>query len=172
MAKKTRIKSAKQGLIQIRDWAEADKLVGAIGELQAGIEEREQKARIAIDEIKAALAAGVKPIRETIEHSVASLEAYATAHRDELGKARRKKLALGSVGWRKSTSIRVKGTTLERIKAVFSAAKARILIRTKETVDKEALAKLTDEALASIAARREEKDVFYVEPSKVEAAEY
>jgi hypothetical protein len=39
-------------------------------------------------------------------------------------------------------------------------------------VDKEALAKLTEEQLTSVGARRKVKDVFFVEPSSQEAVDY
>jgi hypothetical protein len=39
-------------------------------------------------------------------------------------------------------------------------------------VDKEALAKLTDEELASIKARRKTRDAFFVEPILIEAVNY
>ena len=55
---------------------------------------------------------------------------------------------------------------------MFSKAKAAACIRVKESVDKEALAKLTDEQLADIGARRKEKDVFFVEPALPEAVDY
>jgi RNase H-fold protein (predicted Holliday junction resolvase) len=44
-------------------------------------------------------------------------------------------------------------------------------IRIKESVDKEALAKLTDERLSIVKARRKSKDAFFVEPTLTEAAD-
>ena len=76
------------------------------------------------------------------------------------------------LGWRFSTSVKPSKKTLELIKQVLSKTMQAACVITKESVSKDALAKLTDEQLASVKARRIEKDVFFVEPSSQKAAEY
>ena len=172
MAKNKRLKSGKPELIEIESWQEADNLIGEIWDLRMTIEILEAKATEKVDQIKADLAGKVKPLRETIDHSIRSLEAFATARREDFGKAKSRNLANGKIGWRKCTAITVAKNTLALIKGVFSRAKRESLINVKETPDKNAMAALTDEELRLVGARRERKEVFFVEPDSVEAAEY
>ena len=170
MARK--VKSDKPILRPVPDWNHADEFVRRIGDLQMQINQAEETAKDNINEIKADLAEKVKPIQETIKLYVRSLEAFAVLHTKEFGKKRSRKLNFGILGWRKSTSISIKKNTVEIIKRVFAKAQQKFYIRVKESVDKEALAKLTDEQLASVGARRKEKDVFFVEPALQEAVDY
>jgi len=168
-----RIKSEKPALIPIKDWQQADELVREIADCQIAIEKMESIAKLKIDRTKKIMAEAVKGHQDIIKKYQASLEAFATAHRDDFKKQKSRKLNFGTLGWRKSTVIKTSKKTLELIKQVFtSAALKKTYIRTKESVDKDALAKLTDEQLAVIKARRDEKDVFFVEPASQKAADY
>ena len=167
-----RIKSDKPVLIPISDWLRADDHVWQIGNLQTQIGQAEETAKDDINKVKAELAEKVKPLQEEIQLHVRSLEAFAATHKEDFKKQRSRKLSFGILGWRKSTSISIKKNTLEEIKFLFTRAKQAMCIRIKESVDKEALAKLTDEQLTSVGARRKEKDVFFVEPSFQEAVDY
>ena len=167
-----RIKSDKPVVFHIKDWSDADKIVRNVGILQQQIIEAEASAKEEIDRIKAGLAKKVKPWQDNIKLNVSSIEAFAESHKTDFKKQRSRKLNFGVIGWRKSTSVSIKKTTLELIKKAFSTAKQKVYIRTKETVDKDALAKLTDEQMASVGARRKEKDVFFVEPSSTQSADY
>lgn len=171
MAKK-RVKSDKQATLAIADWQKADEYVRIIGELQMQITQTEQTATDDINDVKLKLAEEVEPRQAAIKLYIRSLEAFCETHRLDFKKKRSRKLNFGLLGWRYSTSIKTKKNTLERIKKVFSKAKAAAYIRVKEMVDKETLAKLTDGQLASVGARREEKDVFFVEPDLPEAVDY
>ena len=172
MAQK-RIKSDKPALIQVRDWAHADELVRKIADHQDTIRKKEIIAKVKVDNFKKALAVGVKPYHNAIARFHESLEAFATAHLNEFKKQKSRKLNFGVIGWRKSTSIKISTKkTLGLIKQLFTKALRESCIITKESVSKDALAKLTDEQLASLKARRDEKDVFFVEPASTEAAEY
>ncbi len=173
MAKnKKRVKSNQSPLIPINDWTGADEVLRKMIDLQANVQQREDDAQARINEIKADLVASVDDMNAQIKTCVRSLEAFAATHRKDLGQKKSKLLNFGTIGWRLSTSIRIKQTTLTLIKQVFSRAKAKQCIRLKETVDKEALAKLTDDKLAEVGAQRKIKDVFFAEPSTVEAADH
>ena len=167
-----RIKSDKQALIPIADWEKADEYIRVIGDLQMQIEQACISAQDDINDRKLKLAEELKPLQEAVKLYQRSLEVFATTHQADFGKKRSRKLNFGLLGWRKSTSISIKKNTLELIKAAFTKAKAKLYIRTKDAVDKDALAKLTDERLAAIGARRKEKDVFFVEPELPEAVDY
>lgn len=167
-----RIKSEKPALIFIKDWAAADSLIRDIANHQICIEKLEAIAKLKIDNTKKVMAAGVGGHQRSIKNLQESLEAFATAHRDEFKKQKSRKLNFGTLGWRQSTAIKTAKKTLELIKQIFSPALQKSCIRIKESVDKDALARLTDEQLANVKARREEKDVFFVEPLSPKAAEY
>lgn len=166
-----RVKSDKQ-LVKLSGWGSVDNLVRRMGELQRDIENAEANAQKKSDTIKAQLAKDVKPAQDGITIYTESIEAWVVAHRDEFGKNKQsRKLNNGTVGWRKSTVISVKKATVELIKQVFGR-KAGQYVHVKETPDKEAMAKLTDGQLATVGARRKHKDVFFVEPDTVEAANH
>jgi len=171
MAKTLRVRSDK-GLLPVADWFEADKLVREMGDCQLRIAAAEKRAKEAIDKIKAELAKQVAPEHEHIDLLTKSLEAFAVNRQGEFGGRRSRQLDFGLFGWRKSSSVSVQKTTLDLIKQVFSSQKAKQLIRIKESVDKDALARLTDEELAGIGARRVHRDVFFVEPDIPQAANH
>jgi len=171
MAKSKRVKSA-EPIIPIYCWEDADTMVSDIAAARLAIQKAEQRASDSIKIIKSRLADTVKPFQEEIKVDCLSLDAFAVEHESDFGNKRSRKLNFGTIGWRKSTSISVKKTTLEKIKEVFSPAKAKSLLHIKETPNKEALAKLTDEQLVRVAARRKVTDDFFVEPDLTKAADY
>jgi phage host-nuclease inhibitor protein Gam len=169
MAKNKRVKSD-LNLITITSWQQADEMLRSIGDLTGQIAQSESNAKYRIDAIKEALAGDVAARMEIINLNIKSLEAYAVNNKDDFGGKKSRALNFGTLGWRKSSSISVGKNTLGLIKDVFKS-KVKQLIRIKESVDKDALAKLTDEQLAAVDARRKEKDVFYAEPTEVKAVD-
>ena len=167
-----RVKSDKANLIEVTSWRHADKLVREIAVHQRTIQKLEAIAERKIEQVKADMADPVKISQDAICSCVDSLEAFATISKADFEKQKSKNLNFGTLGWRKSTSIRIKKNTIALIKQIFSKAKAAALLRIKESVDKEALAKLTDEQLADVGARRKSKEVFFVEPVEISAADY
>ena len=166
-----RVKSVKPGPLPVENWQKADEIIRIIRGLQQQIHRSQDQAQKRIDKIKEALAADVAPRHAVIKLYVLRLEAFAESHEAEFGDKRSRALNYGTLGWRKSTAIAVTKKTLGLIKQFF-AKKVRTLVHVRETVNKEALAKLTDEQLAKVGARRKEKDTFFVEPFSVEAADY
>jgi phage host-nuclease inhibitor protein Gam len=168
-----RVKSDNISLEQIESLEQADKVLREIGDLQHDINAYQEGLREDVDELKNAAAQVIKPMQDKIKQKTASLEAFATANRKGyFGKAQSRILNFGLIGWRRSTKISIAKNTLEKIKEVFSPAKAKSLVRTKEEVDKQALAKLTDEQLASVGAKRKGKEAFFAEPALAEAVDY
>ena len=167
-----RVKSAEPELIAIVEWDQADELLKKAAELVIRKTTAEHMAAEDINGVKAFLAAEVKPINEEIDLITRSLDVFSRMHKEDFGDKRSKKLNFGTIGWRKSTAIAIKKTTLELIKKVFRPSLATSCVRLKEEVDKEGLAKLTDEQLADVDARRKETDIFFVEPDLTEAADY
>jgi len=173
MAKRTRRVKLPKGVLTVGSWEKADDYIREIGDLQLLIKAAEEKANDDINETRAELAGTVKPCQEAIKLYARSLEAFATANKGDFKNSQSRKLNFGCLGWRKSkAAISVKKTTLDLIKKVFSKARAAGFIHTKETVDKEALARLTDGQLAKVGATRKHKEVFFVDPDLPEAVDY
>ena len=150
----------------------ADQMVRKIGNLQTKIVKQSTRAAEKIDNIKDFLASDIKPWQDEIKQLRDSLEAFAVNNKKDFGKNRSRKLNFGMVGWRLSSSITIKKVTVELIKKVFSRAKAKSLMIIKESADKNALAKLKDEKLASVKARRKVTDDFFVEPNLPDTVNY
>jgi len=157
----------------IRTWQQADEAVRKVGDLQCRIKSIDAVYKSNLDIIKAEHAGQVAEIRETMDRLVRGLKEFALANEGdgEFKNKRSCKLNFGTIGWRKSTKISISKKTLELIKSICKKSEIIRLVRTKETVDKTALAKLTDEELARVRARRKVTDEFYVEPLIPEAAD-
>ncbi|MFA5252786.1 MAG: host-nuclease inhibitor Gam family protein [Phycisphaerae bacterium] len=155
----------------IASWDEADEKLRRIGDLMLKIASCESAAKDTIDKAKYDLVQAVMPLQGKIEQLTQSLEAYAANHIDDFGKAQSRELNFGKLGWRKSTAIAIGKRTLEFIKEVFGKRAAQY-ISVKESVNKETLKLLTDQELASVKARRENKEVFFVEPDLPKAVDY
>ncbi|MCE5184960.1 MAG: host-nuclease inhibitor Gam family protein [Planctomycetaceae bacterium] len=158
-------------LYPISGWGEADEHLKTIGDLQLQIQQAEADATQQINVIKAELKTTTESITADIKLHVKSLQAFCANHQDDFGKARSRQLQFGVVGWRASTAIKICQDAVDRLKTVFGK-KAEPYIRVKEEADKEALAKLTDEQLAAVGCKRENRDVFYAEPDVPQAVDY
>jgi len=165
-----RVRSDRQ-LTKIDSWKGADYVIQRIGSLQGDIEKAERIAQEKIDAIKAELAGTVAPAQQGVKDYTESLEAFAMQHLPDFEGKQSRQLNHGTLGWRRSTLITVAKNAIDLIK-IQLGKKADGYLHIKETPDKEALAKLTDEELKSVGARRKYKDVFFVEPEKVEAADH
>lgn len=167
-----RVKSDKIICVEIGSFEQADNALQKLGELQLAINQAEHTAADKINEAKLELAEATKPLQDEIQGIVYSLELFANARKSEFGKGRSKKLQFGKIGWRKSVAIVIAKNTLALIKKAFKPARALDCIILKEAVSKDALAKLTDEDLKIVNARRKETDAFYAEPDLPEAVDY
>ena len=165
-----RVKSDRH-LVKLDSWAGVDYIVQGIGALQGDIEKAELNAQKKIDAIKADLAESVKTAQDLITVYTENVETWSVKYRVDFSGQQSRKLNHGTLGWRKSTLISVAKDTVERIKAAFGK-RAGFYLHVKETANKEALSDLTDEELKSVGARRSHKEVFFVEPEKVEAADH
>jgi phage host-nuclease inhibitor protein Gam len=153
----------KVGKIETLD--EANMVLKEIGLLERELEGIDAEAHKKIADIKADAAKEGEGIRERITYDSSLLGAYAEYNRDDLFKDRKSiQLSFGSFGYRKSTSISVKKTTLELLRKL----KLDKYIRIKEEPDKEAMANLDDDTLAQVDSVRKIKDDFFCEADKEE----
>lgn len=131
-----------------------------IGLWQRELDAIDTQANKEIAEVKTKASKAGEPLRDKISATVAKIQAFAEYNKDEYFVDRKSvDLSFGTMGWRKSTSISVKKTTLELLKKL----KMNKCIRVKQEPDKEAMAVLDDETLASVDAVRKVKNDFFVE---------
>lgn len=156
-----RIKPAVLG--KINNLTEADDVLMQIGSLTLELEAIDAEADTEITKIKDWAAAAGKPLRQKIDELSQMLGAFSEYNRADLFKDRKSiDLTFGIFGYRKSTSIHVKKSTLELLKEKGLEE----FIRIKEEPNKEALAAMSDETLATVDAKRVEKDDFFCEPKR------
>ena len=144
---------------------QANMVLKEIGLLERELEAIDAEAHKQIAEIKADAAKKGEGIRKRIADDSALLGAFAEYNRAELFKDRKSvTLSFGTFGYRKSTSISTKKTTLELLRKMGLEQ----YIRVKEEPDKEAMACLEDETLSQVDSVRKIKDDFFCEADKEE----
>lgn len=150
---------------KIKNLEDANLVLKEIGIMEREIEVIDAEAHKLISEIKEDAAKKGKPIRKRITDLSALLGAFAEYNRNDLFKEKKTvELTFGIFGYRKSTSIRVRKTTVELLKKLNMGQ----FIRIKEEPNKEALANLDDEQLAQVDAVRKVKDGFFCESNQEE----
>jgi phage host-nuclease inhibitor protein Gam len=155
----------KPNVKKIESLEDANLTLKEIGLLERELESIDGDAHRQIAEIKTAAVKAGEPVRKRIADLSALLGAFAEYNRAELFKDKKTvQVSFGIFGYRKSTSISVKRTTLELLEKLGMDK----YIRVKKEPDKEAMAELDDEALAQVDAVRKLKDDFYCEADKEE----
>lgn len=150
---------------KIKTLEDANLALKEIGMLEHELAAIDAEADKQIAEIKAQGAKQGEGIRKRIVDLSALLGAYAEYNKPELFRDRKSvDLSFGSIGYRKSTSISVKKTTL----GLLEKLKLDKYIRVKKEPDKEAMAFMDDEELAQVDAVRKIKDVFFCEANREE----
>jgi phage host-nuclease inhibitor protein Gam len=136
-----------------------------IGLLERELESIDAEAQKQIAELKGNAAKDGEPIRKRITEVVANIGAFAEYNKADLFKDRKSiDLTFGAFGYRKTTSITCKKTTVELLKKL----KLDKYIRIKEEPDKDAMGCLDDETLAQVDSVRKTKDDFFCEPNREE----
>lgn len=135
-----------------------------------GLKEKEldaidSKAAKEIAEIKTRAAKDGEELRKEIAETAAKIQAYAEYNKAELFKDKKSvDLSFGKIGYRQSTKISVKKTTLELLKKLGFKSCVRI----KEECDKDAMSNLTDDDLKSVDAARKVSNDFFCEANMEE----
>lgn len=135
-----------------------------------GLKEKEldaidSKAAKEIAEIKTRAAKDGEELRKEIAETAAKIQAYAEYNKADLFKDKKSvDLSFGKIGYRQSTKISVKKTTLELLKKLGFKSCVRI----KEECDKDAMSNLTDDDLKSVDAARKISNDFFCEANMEE----
>jgi phage host-nuclease inhibitor protein Gam len=150
---------------KLENLEDANSVLRELGLLEREIETIDAEAQKSIGELKAAAAKQGEPLRKKIAELSARLQAYAEYNKADLFKDRKSvDLTFGIFGYRKSTSISVKKTTV----GLLEKLKLTKYIRIEKQPDKEIMKEMDDESLAQVDAVRKVKDEFFCEPDREE----
>lgn len=161
-----------------------------IKQAEAEIAKIDAAADAQISKIKEKAAKDGEKHRNTIQAMVAKIQAYADYNKDTLFvKAKSIELENGTFGYRLSTKVSVKKTTLELLHKLIGRttesmkaesdraekarlkeeiAKLEVCIKTEEKLMKASIGELSDEQRIAISATKTSEDAFFCETSKEE----
>lgn len=155
-------------VLKLQDLDGVDRALCEIGKLQILTEKLEGDAQIEINKIKTRVVDESAKLRARIADLTEHVAAFAEYKREELFKKQKTmKIVFGIFGFRQSTKIKTKKTTVLLLKTLGLAK----YIRIKEEPNKEAMAELDDKTLLSVGAKRDVKDEFFLEPDREKIAD-
>ena len=179
----TRIKTANSGKIESLD--DVNMALKDIGLAQKELDAIDAKANAEIAKIKEKALKDGESLRTKITESASKIQSYAEYNKDELFKdAKSIELSFGKIGYRKSTKISVKKTTLEMLKKLLDGRKLELekaeseekrnaitvlitkiqsCIRVKEEPNKESLGLMDNAFLQTVGASRKITNDFFCE---------
>ena len=141
----------------LADWGAVDNALRDIRECQHTLAEMAVQRDRQIDSIKADYAQGALPLQNRVKALESEVKAYVDLHRAELdGKSRT--LTFGTVGYRVAEAI-----------ATLKVLGHTELIKTTETLDREALKRQPGDILQQVGAYIRTVDEFYYDVSSKEA---
>ena len=145
---------------KITSLSEANAVLHKIADLKANVRIGQAEADIAVNEIKEKLAESTRPMLEEIEGLEKSLAIYSEYNKAELFSDKKTiELSFGLFGYRQSTSVSIKKTTLELCqKHGFDDA-----ITIKPVVNKDVMRTWSMERLALVDATLVVEDKFWIE---------
>jgi len=150
---------------RLENLEDANDVLRNLGLLEREIENIDAEAQKQIGEIKAAAAKQGEPLRKRIAEMTGKIQVYADYNKADLFRDRKSvDLTFGTFGYRKSTSISVKKTTVDLLKKLGLVR----FLRIEEQPDKEAMKEMDDESLAMVDAVRKTKNAFFCEPNREE----
>ena len=158
MAKSRRSKP--DNLVHVKDLKAVDAVLAEIAGIKRGLDRIDLDLAEGIDDLRARAAAEAEPLKQRLSALENGLLAFAEYNRPELFRTKKSvDLVFGSIGFRKSTRISLKRTTLEKLMELgFDEA-----VRVKRSVDREVLLTWPDERLELVEARRVVQDKFWYE---------
>lgn len=145
----------------LADWGAVDNALRDIRECQHTLAEMAVQRDRQIDSIKADYAQGALPLQNRVK-------AYVDLHRAELdGKSRA--LNFGTVGYRVSSKLMLASSRVAEAIATLKVLGHTELIKTTETLDREALKRQPGDILQQVGAYIRTVDEFYYDVSSKEA---
>jgi len=153
-----------------RNTQEVDQALLEIATLELQMEAIGAAADMEIRNITQVAAEEIEPLKNRVANLEAAVEAFAVLNREEILPRGRKSLELnhGVLGFRKSSKVQVKKSTLEKLEELGLDAAIRI----KKTVDREELKTWSPEKLALVDASLKVSDDFWYETKRADVAEH
>lgn len=147
----------------INDFDEVTQALIRISHLTNEVEAIDNRADAEIAKMKEKAAKSGEPLRDEIKNIEAALALFGENHKKEICKPPKRStdLAVGTIGFRESTSIKVGKKTLPLLEQLYP--KGTDAIRIKKEVNKEELKNWKPEQLAAVDASKKTKDTFYYE---------
>lgn len=150
----------------LRDWAAVNEALRDIRECRHALIEMAVEKDRRIDSIKDEYAKNALPIQNRIKRLEGEVKEYVDAHRAELcGKS--KTLTFGVVGYRLSSKLMLATSKAAEAIATLKAMGRTELIKTTETLDREALKKQPQNVLEQVGAYIKVTDEFYYDVEDV-----
>ena len=152
----------------LADWSAVDSALRDIRECQHTLAERSVQRDRQIDSIKADYTQAALPLQSRMKALESDVKAYVDMHRAELdGKSRT--LTFGTVGYRVSSKLMLASGRVAEAIATLKALGHAELVKTTETLDREALRRQPGELLQQVGAYIRTVDEFYYDVSTKEA---
>ena len=152
----------------LADWGAVDNALRDIRECQHTLAEMAVQRDRQIDSIKADYAQGALPLQNRVKALESEVKAYVDLHRAELdGKSRA--LNFGTVGYRVSSKLMLASSRVAEAIATLKVLGHTELIKTTETLDREALKRQPGDILQQVGAYIRTVDEFYYDVSSKEA---
>lgn len=151
--------------VVIADLKQAEAALGELARLERELTAVECALNEGIDRLKAEAAAAAKPLGARRKELEAALATFAQLNKSELfGRRKSRELAFGVIGFRRSTKLVTRPRlTLALVLEKLREYGFREAIRTRESVDKEAMRDWPDERLELVGMRRKVADEFFIE---------
>lgn len=144
----------------LRDWAAVDTALRDLKECRHTLAEMGIDLDRRVDSLKDEYNRNAQPLQNRMKRLEADVKEFVDAHRAELdGKSRA--LVFGKVGYRSSSRLMLAPAKVAEAIAALKAMGRKELIKTTETLDREALKKEPAEVLESIGAYIRTRDEFY-----------
>lgn len=145
------------------DWNDVDDALRRLGEVNMLINDAEGRMTLQVNEIREDYDRETALIREEKAEIEQGIEDFAAAAKDEFLKTRTKTLTYGTIAYRLSTKIKIKG-----VEACIKGLKKLGLIdcvRVKEEPDREAMKNLDPSVLSRLGAELVRDDNLTIEPN-------
>ena len=159
---------------ELKSWDEVNLNLAEIGEQERKFEQITATMQEEIDEAKLKAEDAAKPCQERIEELSHQIKLFADKYPDDFKGKKTKLLTFGSLGYRKSTKIRLPRGS-EKVAAMIKLLKAKrmsdCVVKPPEKIDKEALKKYSVKRITGIGATLKIEDVFWYEVDREQLEE-
>lgn len=156
------MKTKRESRLVLQSWDEADGALFAIGKIDREIAREENVLNGQISRLKEESKARVAPLAAEKKAKEKDLEAFCKARRADLAGRQSRRLTFGTVSFRRSSKLVVHSVsnTIAAIRRVFGLEEGGRYLVVKESLNKEALERLSEKDLSAIGVTPKETESF------------